>query len=127
MDESLTQIKNGEYINIKTYRKNGTEAVTPIWFVEKNEKFYICTGGATFKAKRIRNNPKVQIAASDSKGNLKEQFFGGTARILADDDDINNKYGLFRKKYRGFRIWSFFANLGRKQEKKHIYIEIVLI
>ena len=121
----LTQLKKGSHINIKTFRKNGEGAATPVWFVEDKDKFYICTGGATYKVKRIRNNPEVQIAASDASGNLKGEYFEGKARILAKDE-VDPIYTSFRKKYSGFRMWNFFANLGKKEEKKHIYLEIKL-
>ena len=121
----LPQLKDCKHINIKTFRKNGEGAATPVWFLEDKDKFYICTGGATYKVKRIRNNPEVQIAASDASGNLKGEYFEGKARILAKNevDPINT---LFRKKYSGFRLWNLFANLGKKEEKKHIYLEITL-
>ena len=119
----ITQLKDGKHISIKTYRKNGSDVASPVWFVEENHKFFICTGGTTFKVKRIRNNPEVQIAASDASGNLKGEYFEGKARILAKDETIPI-YTLFRKKYSGFRMWNFFANLGKKEEKKHIYLEI---
>lgn len=121
----LTQLKDSKYISIKTIRKNGNGVATPVWFVEENDKFFICTGGATFKVKRIRNNPKVQIAECDPSGNLKGKYFEGKAQILANDK-VNHIYRLFRKKYSMFRMWNFFANLGKKVEKKHIYMEITL-
>jgi len=121
----LPQLKDGKHINIKTFIKNGEGAATPVWFLEDKDKFYVCTGGATYKVKRIRNNPEVQIAASDASGNLKGEYFEGKARILGKNevDPINT---LFRKKYSGFRLWNLFANLGKKEEKKHIYLEITL-
>ena len=123
--KDLTQLKDGSHVTIKTFRKNGEGAATPVWFFEENDRFYICTGGATFKVKRIRNNPKVEIAASDSGGGLKGKYFKGKARIMAKDE-VEHIYKLFRKKYSGFRMWNFFANLGKKEEKKHIYVEITL-
>ncbi len=123
--KNLTQLKKGSHISIMTFRKNGEGAATPVWFLEEEDKFYICTGGATYKVKRIRNNPEVQIAASDASGKLKGEYFEGKARILAKDE-VDPIYTLFRKKYSGFRMWNFFANLGKKEEKKHIYIEITL-
>ena len=123
--KKVTQLKDGNHISIKTFRKNGTSAATPVWFVEENDKFYICTGGATFKVKRIRSDPKVQMAASESSGNLRGEYFEGKARILAIDE-VDHIYKLFRKKYSMFRMWNFFANLGKKEEKKHIYLEIAL-
>ena len=123
--KKLTKLKDGKHISIKTFRKNGNGVATPVWFVEENDKFFICTGGATFKVKRIRNNPEIQIATSDASGNLKGEYFEGKARILAKDE-VDPIYTLFRKKYSGFRMWNFFANLGKKVEKKHIYMEITL-
>ena len=46
-------------------------------------------------------------------------------RILAIDE-VDHIYRLFRKKYSMFRMWNFFANIGKKEEKKHIYLEIAL-
>ena len=123
--KKLTQLNDGKHISIKTFRKNGNSVATPVWFVEENDKFFICTGGATFKVKRIRNDPEIQIATSDASGNLKGEYFEGKARILAKDE-VDPIYTLFRKKYSGFRMWNFFANLGKKVEKKHIYMEITL-
>ena len=125
MSKIFTQIKDKQHISIKTFRKSGEGSATPVWFLVENEKVYICTGGATYKVKRIRNNPKIQIAPSDSKGNLKGDFFDGEARIMAKEE-TNHIYQLFRKKYRGFRMWNFAANLGKKEEKKHVYLEIKL-
>ena len=123
--KNLTQLKNGSHISIKTFRKNGEGAATPVWFLEDQDKFFICTGGATYKVKRIRNNPEVQIAASDTSGKLMGDYFEGKARILAKDE-VDPIYTLFRKKYSGFRMWNFLANLGKKEERKHIYLEITL-
>ena len=123
--KSLTKLKDGKHINIKTFRKNGESASAPVWFLEDKDKFYICTGGSTFKVKRIHNNPEVQIAASDENGNLKGEYFEGNARILPKDE-VDPIYTLFRKKYSGFRIWNFFANLIKKEEKKQVYLEITL-
>jgi len=122
---SLTQLKDGKHISIKTFRNNGECASAPVWFLEDKDKFYICTGGTTYKVKRIRNNPEVQIAASDEKGNLKGEYFKGNAKILAKDE-VDTIYALFRKKYRGFRLWTFFANLGKKEDKKQVYLEVTL-
>ena len=119
----LTQLKDGKHINIKTFRKNGEGASVPVWFTEEKEKIYICTGWATYKVKRIRNNHDVQIAASDASGNLTGEYFEGKARILAKDE-VDPIYTSFRKKYRGFRMWNFFTNLGKKEEKKQIYLEV---
>ncbi|UCD01888.1 MAG: PPOX class F420-dependent oxidoreductase [Promethearchaeota archaeon] len=125
MSKNLTQLKEGQHVSIKTFRKDGTSAATPVWFLEDNGKFYICTGGGSYKVRRIQNNPKVEIAASDSGGNLKGEYFEGQARIMSKEE-TNQIYSLFRKKYSGFRMWNSLYNLFKSKEKKHIYLEIEL-
>jgi len=119
------QLKEGSHISIKTFRKTGEGAATPVWFVEENAKFYICTGGMSYKVRRIRNNPEVHIAMCDSGGKLIGKFFEGKARIMRNEE-INHIKKIFRKKYSGFRIWDFLFNLTKSKEKKHIYLEITL-
>ena len=119
------QLKEGSHISIKTFRKTGEGAATPVWFVEENAKFYICTGGMSYKVRRIRNNPEVQIALSDSRGTILGEFFEGKARIMTNEE-INHIRKIFKKKYSGFRIWDFLFNLTKSKEKKHIYLEITL-
>ena len=121
----VEQLKMGKYINIKTFRKDGTDIATPVWFLENNDVFYICTGGGTYKVRRIQNNPKVEIALADSGGKLKGDYFEGKARIMSKDE-TKEIYRLFRKKYRAFRVWNSFSNLIHKKAKRHIYLEIIL-
>lgn len=125
MSRNLNQLKEVQHISIKTFRKDGTSAATPVWFLENNSKFYICTGGGSYKVRRIRNNPKVEIAASDSSGNLRGEYFEGKARVMAADE-TSQIYSLFRKKYSAFRMWHVLFNLVKSKEKKHIYLEIEL-
>ena len=122
-NSGLAQIQDGNHISVITFRKNGDAVPAPVWFVAENAKFYICTPGKSFKVRRIRNNPKVQIASCDSDGQVKAEYFDAKAQILPNDK-INNIYGLFRKKYSTFRLWNSLYNITRKTEDKHIYLEI---
>ena len=123
-DNGIAQIREGNHISVITFRKNGDAVPVPVWFVEENNKFYICTPGNSFKVRRIRNNQKVQIASCDSGGQVKGEYSDAKARVLSDNK-IDNIYRLFRKKYRMFRLWNSFYNLIHKKEDKHIYLEIL--
>ena len=122
--DDIPQLQKGKYISLKTYRKNGDGVSSPVWFVAENNKIYLCTGGSAFKAKRIRNNPQVQIASSSGRKE-NSKYFNANAQILASDKTKPVNY-LFRKKYRMFRVWSYFKNRGKPEDEKQIYIEITL-
>ncbi|KKK88289.1 hypothetical protein LCGC14_2744680 [marine sediment metagenome] len=123
MSESLTQLQKGKYINLKTYRKSGTEAERLVWFVEENLKFFVSTGPDTFKAKHMRNNPKVQIASSKGRSNPNSAYIDAEARFLSKDE-LEPIIMLFRKKYRMFKLWSSLRNRKKEESEKQIYIEI---
>ncbi len=122
--EDIPLLQESKYISLKTYRKNGDGVSSPVWFVAENQKIYVCTGGSTFKAKRIRNNPQVQIASSSGRKE-NSKYFNANAKILTLDK-TKPVYNLFRKKYRMFRVWSYFKNRGKQEDEKQIYIEIAL-
>jgi hypothetical protein len=123
MSEILTQLQKGKYISLKTYRKNGEGVASQVWFVEEDLKFFVCTGGDTFKARRIRKNSQVQIAPSNARGNTNNEYVDAEALFLTLDA-IQPVIMLFRKKYRMFRLWSKLRNRNKKEEEKQIYIEI---
>jgi len=124
--DSLTQLQKGKYISLKTCRKNGEGVSTPVWFVEKNLKFYVCTRENTFKARRIKNNSQVQIASSNANGKTDSEYLDAETRFITTDE-IEPVRTLFRKKYHMFRLWSYFQNRGKKEGEKQIYLEITLL
>ncbi|MFX1571912.1 MAG: PPOX class F420-dependent oxidoreductase [Promethearchaeota archaeon] len=112
----------GKYVSLITYKKNGDPIVTPVWFVEQNEKIYFVTLQGRYKFKRIKNNPSIKIASSSMRGKPKGEYFDGIARILSDDES-KLIIELFKKKYRMFKL---MFKVDREGEKKSIFIEITL-
>ena len=112
----------GKYISLITYKKDGSPIATQVWFVEEDEKIYFVTLQGRFKFKRIKNNPNVQIAPASMRGKPKGEYFDGIARILSDDE-AQPIIGLFKKKYRMFKM---MFKEDREGEKKSFFIEITL-
>jgi len=93
-----------KYINIETFRKNGEGVKTPVWFVEDEHNLYLSTETTSGKAKRIRNNGKVNVAPCKMDGRLVGEWVPAEARELTDTTDtlrvkrlLNKKYGLLKK------------------------------
>lgn len=98
MKDALLQAK---YINLETFRKNGNGVKTPVWFVTEEEKIYVLTRESTGKVKRLAKNPKVNFAPCSFSGDIKGDWFSGTA-VLITGDDAKNAVKLRKKKY-GFK------------------------
>lgn len=104
---------NQSYIDLVTYRRSGTPVHTPVWFAEHEGRLYVMTRSDSGKAKRLRNNPRVEVAPCTMRGKRTGPGIGASARVTGDFDLAR---GLIRKKYLLARlpIWS----------KQNIYVEI---
>ena len=40
-DQRLKAFENQQYLNLETYRKNGTAIGTPVWFAEQDGVLYV--------------------------------------------------------------------------------------
>ena len=70
MGNQLDQFLDQKYINLETYKRDGTPIKTPVWFVIDNDLIYVITRDSTGKVKRLRNNHDVRIVSCSFKGCL---------------------------------------------------------
>jgi uncharacterized protein len=107
------------YINLTTFRKDGSEASTPVWVVsDDGARLLVWTGGQTWKAKRIRRDPRVLVARSTMRGRERGDRIEGRARIV---EGLDVK-ALIRKKY-GWQMR--LLELASRGEDASVAIEIV--
>jgi hypothetical protein len=95
-----TPLDTTKYISFTTYRQDGSAAATPVWVVPFEGGYAFTTDDTSFKVRRLRANPKVQIAPSTFRGVVAPdaQVVSGTAEIVAGEqfDKIEQ---LIKKKY----------------------------
>jgi len=110
MGNILEQFSDQKYISLETYKKDKTPVRTPVWFVIDNDRIYIMTKENTGKVKRLRNNQSVRIAVCSMKGEIKNEWVDGIAKIVIGDD-AEKTIKLRKKKY-GFsaRLISIFTS-----------------
>ncbi len=95
-----------QYMNLTTFRKNGTEVTRPVWFARQGDTIYFISQQNSGKVKHIRNNPDVLVSPSDVRGNpLSDERTAGVATIhekgseAADraNQALNQKYGIQKR------------------------------
>ncbi len=112
------ELQRQKYISLTTFRKSGVPVPTPVWFAEADGKLYLFTNRKSGKVKRIRNNPRVQVAPCTFRGRVIGPAFDALARILsAPQSDyarqtMKKKYWLMRVPF----VWN----------KDSIFIELEL-
>lgn len=82
---------------LTSYRRNGTPVGTPVHVAVVGDRAVFRTWDATWKVKRIRNNPEVTIAPSTARGSPTGPALRARARILAGDEAAHAGGALARK------------------------------
>ena len=121
---SLLDKGNAQYIALETFKKNGQAVNTPVWIIHDGNRLLAVTSGKSWKAKRIRNNPLVRVAKSDSQGNPKSDFVDGVARVIDDEAAVQAQWQRIYKKYGLLaRFFKFYGRL-RGEADAQVVIEI---
>lgn len=122
-----TPFDQSQYVNVETFKKSGAGVKTPVWAAGVDGKLVFNTDVGSWKVKRIRNNPKVRLAACNGNGSkILGPWHEGTARVLDDAAAIARAEAALAKKY-GLqrRLFYFFGTLfGRLKKENAAYIEI---
>ncbi|MDV3129629.1 PPOX class F420-dependent oxidoreductase [Mycobacterium sp. 21AC1] len=108
MAPTFADVAKARYVLLTTFTKDGRPKPTAIWAAPDGERLLVITVGDAWKVKRIRNTPRVTIAACDVRGNPKSEPVEATAAILdkshngAIYDAIGKRYGLVGKAFNFF-------------------------
>ena len=123
---AIAELARERYVSLATFRKTGAEVRTPIWFAVVDEHLWMMTGGDSGKVKRLRNNPRVRVAASDVRGIVHGAWREGTAHLVDDPRRIADAHATLRAKY-GWQVTllDFFSRLSGRIRRR-VWLEVVL-
>ena len=122
-----TSLDAAEYINLRSYKRDGGAVDTPVWCAPLNGKIVIFTLRESFKVKRIAHNPKVQVAVCDVRGKLRGDWHDATCRAVEGDALYDAcAYAALTAKYGWkMRVGNFFSALsGRKTRRVIMEISV---
>jgi uncharacterized protein len=91
---------------LTTYRRDGRPVGTPIHIAVENDHAFARTWDTTWKVKRIRNNPQVELAPSTFRGKPVGPAIHACARVLSGAE-ARHAGRILARKYRilhGFLI-----------------------
>jgi PPOX class probable F420-dependent enzyme len=111
---------------LATFRRDGTDVRTPVWFAAADGRLYVFTAGEAGKVKRLRQSPRARAAASDMRGAVRGPWRDATARLVSDPSSIERARAALCAKYGG-QMWlaDLLSRLtGRYQRRAWIEIEI---
>jgi hypothetical protein len=122
---TAAELDRYRYVSLATFRRDGTEVATPVWFAAADGTLYVFTAGESGKVKRLRRSSRARIAPCDARGGLRGPWQDATARLIANGGLIERARAALRAKY-GWQldVLDFFARLaGRVRRRAWIQIE----
>ena len=121
-DQKLAPFVGEKYISLETFKKNGEGVKTPVWFVLHDGAFYAYTEADSWKVKRIRNNPRVRVAACSVRGAVKGPWLDGRASLV-EGDERRAADKLLDRKYFLKVIFNVLTRLNR-HERAMIKVDV---
>ncbi|WP_405495682.1 PPOX class F420-dependent oxidoreductase [Nocardia sp. NBC_00511] len=103
MDNPFGPAGTANYVQLTTFKKDGTPVGTPVWAALDSGKLYVWTVTDSWKVKRVRRNPQVTLQACDVRGKTRGEVFNGTAVVL-DAAGSERTRELVKKRY-GIQGW----------------------
>ena len=114
-NEALAPFANRNYLNLESFKRDGTPVRTPLWFAEDGGVIYIYTLAKAWKVKRIRRNPRVRLAPCTIRGQVIGPWVEAEARV-ADAAAAAHGHALLLRKY-GWkkRLGNIFSGLLKRE------------
>jgi PPOX class probable F420-dependent enzyme len=100
-----TTLAQEPFINLTTFKRNGTAVPTPVWCVGRNGSLLVFSEADSGKVKRIRHDPHVRIAPCNFRGKPRGPAVDADATLVDDTDEVAallaGKYGWM---WRGYTV-----------------------
>jgi len=96
---AIEALGKAQYVNLETFRKNGTGVQTPVWVARDGDELVVFTNGDSYKVKRLRRNPNIRIAECNVRGVLKGPWHEGTGRLVDDESEKQSGTRALHRKY----------------------------
>lgn len=123
---AIDDLSKAQYVNLETFRKNGTGVQTPVWVARDGDDLVIFANGDSYKVKRLRRNSKIRMAECGVRGALKGPWHDGTARLVDDEAAKQAGAQALRKKYGWQMLLADWGGRLRGSKKNWAFIAVRL-
>ena len=105
----------GRYLSVTSFKRDGSEVATPVWFVSDGCRLFALTDLHSATVRRRRRNPRVLIASCRPNGKQRGEPVPGRAEILTATADLERVRNLLMERYRvSYRLVMLLYRLGRR-------------
>lgn len=122
-----TPLDDASYISLRSFRRDGTPVDTPVWFAKDDATFVVFTLRESYKVRRVKRNPSVQVARCDVRGKLQGPWHDGRCTLIEPGSPRERQaYAALLAKYGWqMRIGNVLSSLsGRRKRRVVLAIEL---
>ena len=124
IQDALMQPGTTHTMFLTTFRRSGQGVGSPVGMAVADGKLYFMTPAATWKARRIANNPQVALALCTYQGKVLSPTVAGVARRLSGEEARHARARL-RVRFIGW-MWNIIFGLRYPGDKTAVY-EVSLV
>jgi uncharacterized protein len=129
--DALSVFDGEKYLNLETYRVNGTAVRTPVWFAAAPKdasrygvpKLYVYSTADSGKAKRVRRDGTVRIAPCDMRGKVTGPWIDASTELVTGAEFEFGMRLLDRKYFPWKQILNLSSRLFRRRERVVLAIQ----
>jgi uncharacterized protein len=125
---TTTTLAKEPFINVTTFKRDGTAVPTPVWCVGENGTLLVYSEADSGKVKRIRHDPHVTVAPCSFRGTPRGPAVDADATVAGGTEEVE---ALLTRKYgwtwRGYNLVMAAARRLRRQPRPDaVTIQIAL-
>ena len=94
---ALVALAEQKTVLLTTFKRDGTGVPTPVHIAVEGDRAFVRTWDTTWKLKRIRNNPEVEVAPCTVGGRPTGPAIRARARVLGGEEAAHAAELLARK------------------------------
>ena len=96
----FNDFKDVEYINLITYKKDGSPVTTPVWVAPHDNSLVVTTSLNAGKVKRVRNNGKATIYITNQSGTKRlSESLDVIGSLVTEPEAKAEAVGVIKNKY----------------------------
>jgi hypothetical protein len=129
MTDALSALAAEKFVSLTTFKKDGAAVATPMWIGRDGDHLFVWTPADSWKAKRVKNNPRVVLAPSARGGKVREGAHpvDGVAEVIIEPATVQRLAGVIRRKYGlMFSVVTFLERLLARKQKPRVILRIAL-
>lgn len=97
----MDELQAARYVSLTTFTRDGHPKATPVWITGSSGSYGFVTNTDSWKARRLRNDPTVELRACDIRGKVDPHasVHHGTGEVLDDAAALQSAEQALLAKY----------------------------